>query len=95
MRKEEIADGIIEDISDLASDIESSMWEVEDAVDKINNKIGELQELKKSSESARSMTIEEIAKMIKLYKRMRLAQKEGDDVLVDFILEQIDALVYQ
>lgn len=93
MRKKKTTCGIIDEIGDLASDIDSGIWDVEDAVSEIKHRLRELQELKTSSGLAWSMTIDEMTKMIKLYRRMRQAQKEGDDVLVDIILEQIDALV--
>ncbi len=93
MRKKKTTYGIIDEIGDLASDIDSGIWDVEDAVSKIKDRLGELKELKESSGLAWSMTIDEMIKMIKLYRRMRQAQKEGDDTLVDFILEQIDTLL--
>lgn len=93
MRKEDVLNGIIEDIDDLVSEIESKTWDIDRATGLINNKLRELQEPQSYDGFAKEMTIEEIAKMIKLYRRMRQAQKEGDDTLVDFILEQIDTLV--
>lgn len=93
MRKEDVIDGIIEDIGDLVSEIESKTWDIDRATCHINNKLGNLQEINSLNKLGKEMTMEEIAKMIKLYRRMRLAQREGDNVLVDIILEQIDALV--
>lgn len=88
-RQEELGK-LTDEIGDFASKIDSEMDEISFATDEIFNRLRVIDDL---LADCGGMTVEDVMRMIKLYRRMRQAQKEGDSVLVDFILGQIDALV--
>ena len=81
---------LTDEIGDFASKIDSEMEEISFATDEIFKRLRVIDDL---LADCGGMTVEDVMRMIKLYRRMRQAQKEGDDTLVDIILEQIDALV--
>lgn len=88
-KRQEIAK-LTDEIGDFASKIDSEMDEISFATDEIFNRLRVIDNL---LADCGGMTVEDAMRMIKLYRRMRQAQKEGDDDLVNFILEQIDTLV--
>ena len=81
---------LTDEIGDFVYRIESQVDDVNYATNEISNRLRVIDNL---LADCGGMTVEDVTRMIKLYRRMRQAQKEGDDTLLDILLEQIDILL--
>ena len=88
-KRQEIAK-LTDEIGESVSMIEDRMSDVDKATDKVFDKLSEIERLLWKMEET---TVEDVTKMTKLYRRMRQAQRKGDEALAKIITCQIDLLL--